>query len=58
MLCTVSLDSSDLMDTNIVMGGVTTWSLNIMNLVSSGFDCSMFLLYSICGYLSVNFGYA
>jgi hypothetical protein len=45
-----------LMDTNVFMGGLTTWYLNIMNLVSCGFDCGMFLLYAICGYLGVNFG--
>jgi hypothetical protein len=56
MLRTVNLDSSDLMDTNVFMGGLTTWYLNIMNLVSCGFDCGMFLLYAICGYLGVTFG--
>lgn len=47
------LDSFDSMDSSIFMGGLTTWSLKIMNLVSSGFDCGMFLLYAICGYLFV-----
>ena len=56
VLCTFILDSSDSMGTNIVMGGLETCSLNIINLVSCGFDCDMFLLYAICGYLSVNFG--
>lgn len=50
VLCTINLDSFDSMDSNIFMSCLTTWSLKIMNLVSSGFD---WYVVAICnlGYL-------